>query len=743
MRYRIDIYLAAALVCAVSLLMGCLIGMPQGMSKVRIQCIVPEDLTGLTVKSASQRPIGPPSGWKVASYRLTFTSDSGEAITKTLSKGSGEIVLKAGEWTCVTEGLSADGSVILEKLLHVTAEAGKTISLPISLHLANGKGTLQIVFSPSQTPAADWEYAISLVYKGLPGDPSFQRPEDLLTEVPATEGNLNVPELESGYYSLSVQLKDTSSTTITGSTATVLILPKQTSSGECRISLADPSINISVIAPDLELSTDASIAIDRYLNRNKSMVVPLALKQNGDDLNVDWYINGAKVENIQGETVQNWTGFRFLVGSRETENMQTTIKMDALLTEMSSGLSKVLSHTSCISLGPAADSAEWVQSIDCRAAMGSSVFNSSDASNTGTGIQADAKWVATSPGGLIAVAGLDKTSALHLFYSPSGKGAVQNGASIFTIPSSAGWLRLWRDKIVVDKSERSPDRLSISPDGAFIAAGASTSNWFRIYTLDGAGSILSKTDIVSSKNDAPAFGNIKAIKFSTDSKRLFILANSPEKIFVFNIERLLLGETSSENEFAFADCFNTPPSSSIGMEDMTILSDGWVAACSSNIARVFFVRYLEDEGQFSSAALFASGPNSESLGDPKSIAFDEDSGLCYVLGYSKKLHVFSRVDASSGYAQLTTLSLPTEFEKARSLVFLKNHDGAKFLVAGGGPSLGIIALDSQGQPYAFSSLDSGADDYSSISSITNLVPLGSSLIAAGGTSGLVAMFDIF
>lgn len=735
MKDRIRIQAAAILVCVAALLLACQIGTPQGMGRVRIQCTVPGDLTGLSVKSATERLIGPPSGWKIASYRLTFTADSGEVLTKTLSKGSGEVALKVGGWTCLAEGLTADGAVVVEKTLQVATEAGKTLNLPIALHLAKGKGSLQIAFTPSQAPSAGWKYAVSLVYKGLPGDSSFQGPADFSTELPATEASFSLADLDSGYYGLAVQLRDSASATIAGSTTTALVLPRQTSAGECRISLSDPSVNISVVAPDLELSVDATIAADRYLNRNKSMIVPLALGQNGADLNIDWYVNGAKVQGNQSEACQGLPGFRILLGSNDAANIQTTMKMEALLTEAGFGLPKVLSHASCVSLGPVSASAEWIQSIDYHAAMGSSVFHSSDASNAGTGVQADAKWIAANAGGLIAVAGLDKTSALHLFYSPCG--------AAFTVPSSAGWLRLWRDKVVVDRSERSPDRVSISPDGSFIALGASTSNWLRIYSLDGAGEILSRTDIVSTKNGAPTFGNIKAMKFSADSGRLFILANAPEKILVFNIERLVSdGEPCSENEFSFADCFENPPSSSLGMEDLALLPDGWIAACSSNIARIFFARYLETEGQFSSAELFAGGANGESLGEPKSIAFDEEDGLCYVLGYSRKLHIFSKTGTSSSYAPLTTWSLPSEFDRARSLVFLKNHNGSEFLVAGGGAGLGVIALDLSGQPLAFSSLDSTADDYSGIRSIGNLASLGSSVVASGGPSGLAAMFDI-
>jgi len=736
MQHRTMIQTAAMLACGVALLLACQLGMSSGMGKVRIHCAVPEELTGLTGKAVAKGLIGPPSGWRVASYRLTFTADTGEVVTKSLGRGSGEVALKVGGWTCLAEGLTAEGTVVVEKTLRISTEPGKTLDLAIPLHLAKGKGSLQIAFSPSQAPGAGWKYAASLVYRGLPGDASFEGPQEFSTEIPATETGLSVSDIDSGYYSLAVQLKDSSSATVAGITTSVLVLPRQSSYGECRIALSDPSVTISLVAPNLELSVDAAIAVDRYLNRGQSMIVPLAIGQNGANLNIDWYVNGAKVEGAQPDICQGLPGFRVVLGANGAPSVQTAVKMDALLTEAGSGLSNVLSHTSYVSVGPVSGCAEWVQSIDFHAAMGSSVFNSTDAFNAGTGAQADAKWVATNPGGLIAVAGLDRNSALHLFYSPCG--------TDLSVPSSVGWLRLWRDKVVVDKSERSPDRVSISPDGSFIAIGASSSNWFRLYALDGAGKILSTTDIVSAKNGAPTFSNIKAIRFSADSGRLFILANGPEKILVFNVQELVSGgQAQGGHEFSFSSCFESPPSSPFGMEDMVLLSDGWIAACSSNVARIFFVHYSEASGQFSAGQPFASGANNESLGEPKSIAFDEESGLCYVLGYSKKLHIFARGDGSSGFTPLATLSLPNEFDKARSLALVKNRDGgATFLVAGGGSSLGVIALAPSGQSGAFSFLDSAAEDYSGIRSIGNLAPLGCSVVASGGSSGLVATFDI-
>jgi len=164
------IMIQTVVLLAVTLLLACQLGMmPHGMGKIRVQCVVPDELTGLAGKTGAKGLIGPPSGYRLASYRLTFTADNGEVVTKTLSRGSGEVTLKVGGWTCLAEGLTADGAVIVEKTLHISTEPGKTLDLAVPLHLAKGKGSLQIAFSPSQAPSVEWKYAVSLVYRGLPG----------------------------------------------------------------------------------------------------------------------------------------------------------------------------------------------------------------------------------------------------------------------------------------------------------------------------------------------------------------------------------------------------------------------------------------------------------------------------------------------------------------------------------------------------------------------------------------------
>ncbi len=572
------------------------------------------------------------------------------------------------------------------------------------------------------------------------------------TDVPATQMHYQVDELQSGNYSLAVQVRDTSSASIAGCIVTVLVLPEQTSIGSCSIYLPDPSATISLSTPKLELSANAAISVERYLNRNKSVLVPLTVAEGETNLDVEWYQNGAKIEKAQEEATQCLPGHKIFLSPTKESDAQMRVSMDALLNDRNSGISQAFSNSSSLLAGPLSDQIEWVQSIDYKAALSPSIHNRNNPENTGTGKLQDVKWVATSSSGLIAVAGLDESNALHLFYSPSGKQAALGGSS-YEIPSSVGWIRLWRDKISIDNHKKNPDIVSISLDGSLISAAASTGNWIRIYRLDHSGSIASKIDIVSSCNEALKFKNIKAMRFTADSTRLFILSDDPEKVLVFNIEKLFSGENSSEKEFSFVVSSQTEPgpslqssskkgSSNFMMRDMLLFNDGWIAVCSSEIKNVFFIRYSLADCSFSCETKIEPVPNSKLLGEPRSIAFDENSERCYVICNNGKLLLFEKPDPQSSYTLSMTFRLSPDLDKANSLALVKKSSGGIYLVTGGGNGLGIISLDANGHPIIQSSLNSQEENPYGIKSINNVAVLGESIISAGEKSGVVAMFDI-
>ncbi len=735
--------MAALAICAAFSLFACSLGIRDNSAHLRIVCIVPAEISSAETKRIEGKSIGPTSGCKIGSYRLTFTSKSGETITKTLGRGAEEVRLKVGEWDLTAEGLTPDGTKLLEKTLHLNAEAGKTVSVPISLHLAKGSGELDLTFSPSQAPSIGWKYSVSLTYRGLPGDTTFSGPQPYTYDIPASEASMSATDIPSGIYTIAVRLLDASAAVVAGSTATALVAPGQVSSGICVIALSNPSIDISVSAPTLELSARATMGVDRSISSASPMSVPLAISTTSSTLRSEWYANGARISTPIESAGELLSGSAFFVSTIGASTGLSSVRTDVILSDEATFTAQSLSTTNFLAMGPSNDIIEWVQSIDYRAALSPPLVDTLDASNSGTGELYSAKWVATSSSGLIAVLGLDKSSALHLLYSPAGKEAKTESGSGTIIPSSVGWIRLWRDRVVVDKSERSPDRACLSTDGTRLAVAGSTSDWLRVYALDSGGEILSKTDMISTKDGAPSFENIKSMRFSADGKLLFVLVNKPEKIMVFDVEKFIAGQCGIESEFLFSTCFDPDnlPTVTLGMEDMELLKDGWIAACSSNVSRLYFVRYMEADSLFSDYSSYASGANVESLGDPRSIAFDPVSGLCFVLGYSKKLHVAAEADSVTGYSLISTQSLNPDFEKASSLAMTKNASGSTFLGVAGGTVLGIVSLDSSGMPLFQTSL-ANSGEFAAIESVNNVAVLGDGFITSGGANGLVSLFRL-
>jgi len=135
-------------------------------------------------------------------------------------------------------------------------------------------------------------------------------------------------------------------------------------------------------------------------------------------------------------------------------SIQQDARVEALLTDLSSNAIQTVTHHSALRSGLSSNELRWIQSIDYKAVEMESVFNRNEASNVASGTSYSAKWASTSETGLIAVAGLDQSSAVHLFLSLADKQGYFAGGQMALIPSSVAWVRLWKDKIVIDKQIR-------------------------------------------------------------------------------------------------------------------------------------------------------------------------------------------------------------------------------------------------------------------------------------------------
>ncbi len=150
-----------------------------------------------------------------------------------------------------------------------------------------------------------------------------------------------------------------------------------------------------------------------------------------------------------------------------------------------------------------------------------------------------------------------------------------------------------------------------------------------------------------------------------------------------------------ENEFSFADCFENPPSSSLGMEDLLYSPMGGSRPVPRT-SRGYSLRAIWrlKANSLPQSCLLAA--QRESLGEPKSIAFDEEDGLCYVLGYSRKLTFFRKPVHHRAMRRSRPGAFPASLTEPAPCLSEKSQ-WLRFLVAGGGAGLGVIALDLSGQ----------------------------------------------
>ncbi|MCX8013197.1 MAG: hypothetical protein N3A02_02760, partial [Rectinema sp.] len=301
---------------------------------------------------------------------------------------------------------------------------------------------------------------------------------------------------------------------------------------------------------------------------------------------------------------------------------------------------------------------------------------------------------------------------------------------------------LWRDRISITGSERNPDRLALSAEGSMLAVAASTSDWIRIYRLGPSGNIVTYHDVTGGSGGSWNFSNVKALRFSIDGSTLFVLANAPEKILAFDLSLLAQGQIEFRGEKVLKELWQSPPSSSLGMEDLEILSNGWIAACSSGIGRIYFLHY--DGSGFDSWQLVSAGAEGESLGSPKAIQYHAgvpENEIIYFLGSSRKLHAFRF--GGTGYEAIKTMTLPPELDKARSLALVEPAEGsAPLLVITGSANMGIVTLDSAGLPADARLFCSTDEPTADIDQIVHAEALLSTIISAGGSSGTVSVFRI-
>ena len=242
----------------------------------------------LTFSTAELNTILPPISMEPVSYLIVGYGPFGDTFSTDTGETSIEIdELQIGEWTVVVSASNDAATIVGLGEATATVRTGEVASVPIRILPIDGTGTFDLSLS--------WD--------------------DLLVDIPTVDGNLltfdstnivldfdigpgtavhNSGLLDSGYYSLVVQLKD-NGILVTGAVEIVRIVAGQiTSGGFDFTNLNQPGGGIIVnITP--ELDDPIPVTMSGQLNEvpfGGSMTVDTSVPPEVGGVIVAWYING-------------------------------------------------------------------------------------------------------------------------------------------------------------------------------------------------------------------------------------------------------------------------------------------------------------------------------------------------------------------------------------------------------------------------------------------------------------------
>lgn len=711
----------------------------QAKARLYLRCVLPPGMQHEALylpagQNGGMRLVQPSLPWTVVRYRMLCTNGNA-TVTRDFSRQSIDLVLEPGLWTITVEGLSASDALIVTATKEIELLPGRTSSTALQLHMAEGKGTASILLQPSLSLPESWSYAVELVYEGLPGKSDLPSVPPLTTIIPSTAPRFECADLDAGYYTFAISLLDQTGAVIAGAADSLVILPGQTSIGSCALQIQQPSINFSCTLPALSLVARGAASVPRTVTDRWS--IEFASLTERSDLQASWRINGSRLDQTAVGIGTVLGGCTLQIAKLPEPANIAQVRADVMLKDVENSVLGAFSSQLLMDRPWEQGMVQWLQQFTAQSALAPSMHDPPGTANQGTGIACPVKALAGSGDGtLIAAGGMDQSSAIHVFFAPAGTQLVDATGRSFTASAAAGWIRLWRDRVVIDGTEKTVDRLAVSRDGSRIAAAGSASTWVRIHTLSATGALLSKVDIIAGRDGMPSFGSIRALKFSEDGTLLYVLSNSPEKLMVFNLSDAS-GSPRLQTEFLFSSCFDPPPSTSLGMESLELLPDGTIAACSSNIPRLFLLR--REGTSLIHEQVVSSGENGQSLGDPKSLIWDASAEVLHVLGYSKKLHALTR-DPATGTWKIRTISLPAALDKARTMALLEDQQTCeKALCIAGSGGLGIALLN-QGYPMTPVIFEPGDTDRFGICTASGLIPQHGACAMAGGESGSISVF---
>ncbi len=691
--------------------------------EIRFGFDIMENPGGKGAGRMAPRIVKPDDSWMPSKYFITGNGPAGEVFEREVSGTSLSLDLAPGEWTIRVDALNDQSKTVASGSSTVTLGAGRRTQIAIELRPVEGTGLVILSFTrnypamPGGRITGRLEPRVDSSFTG--GTTGGLQP--ILIDIPGNSETLELGQVAAGYYLLTLTIEDGQGT-IGGLADTVLVLSGFETRGTCVFELGAPEFDVDLSLDPVDPLEEPVLFARTTVNRS----LPFTATSMGtlNDQVLEWFVNGrASPGVVVPGTAGGIPGMRqYSVEVLDPGLLPSRVRIDTITRDPVSGRCGAGTSTVDFISGPVSGGWAWRSKYSHTAATGPSIHGKGRIDNSGSGESRSVRAIAAAGSrGITLVAGLDADAAIHAFH-PDGSG---------------GLIRLWREIVKVNGTTRTVDRLAVAADGRAAAAANSSSTWLRIYLTDASGAIRSTHDFLGVKNTTMDFSSIRSLVFSADSRRLYVLANSPEAVFVFDIDHEEGGTCSLEERIDLQALRSG--TSSMSVQDIDISQDGTVCVSASGESRLLlFTRIAEAHTLVQSIDRAFAGA---SMYKPGSLRMTADGKHLYVLCDGSRIAHFSRESTSVSFGAPAFVALPSAATDAVSLAIgCTSHDGgsteAKDVVAiTGGAAIALFdreaSTGSLGSPV---SIHAGAVESYGIRDALDSSFAGSSLLVAGGMS---------
>ncbi|TXT49168.1 MAG: hypothetical protein FD137_770 [Spirochaetes bacterium] len=680
------------------------------------------------------RTIAPSSSW--IPVRYTISGQGPGESTFSLESGSlnAQAQLLPGDWHIQVSGFTALGLEVARGSLDCALLPNKRVELDLTLYPLQGSGqvNLHIIFS---SPLGEGgRIKGSLAYLGLPGHVGAAQPV-LEFDYASSQPDFILENIAAGYHKVSLWAQDAEGTRVGGLVDSILVVNGLSTSGTYTIPIGAPEANFNNALYSIDPLPPPCMTVRHLAPANhppRPAAFPTYVPQAGETTAQGWHLFGdyeieARGLAETGVLGEGWYTTPYLT-DLETASFATlsffqSSRLDWRACAGTCGLDLLQGNES--------GNYEWKASYNYRAAM-DLPFHAYGSAGTGTGASYQVRALGVSASGIIAVSGLDQDAALHVFGS-TGSASVNTVIGPFPITDHVSWVRLWRDRIKVGGTEKSADRLGVSPDGSWIAAASSFTTWLKLYKLGERGLILGTYEFTSASSGLAELQNIKALGYSTDNSTLYIIANTSKHLIAMDL-------SGGEPVFKYKLQLSSTPDS-IFLDDLKVLADGTIIVTARDSSQIFLVN---DDGTAMVVVQTLDRPGvGTALYKPTSIALSRDGTTFFVLNDGARILGFSKGQGSF-HGLLFSYPLPSPIDSAKVICGFydwRMGDSEGLFCAGSGYA-GFFTLGLEKTISSFTALPPHQSFSDGIMNAETAASLEGEIIMGGGSAGTVSVFGL-